>query len=415
MYGMECWPEITGCSATPFPVAAPRHSGRICHSQGKSTVELFHAGGSISELTSSVPLAPMEDDERTTDFEVQISPRARSGSTSSHKRSLSGSLFSRLSFLRMSQANASNRDMPHDDADLRSMPHNPGEGSTSRAMSAAIAQRRTRRRRGSLRKTALLGTRLESRERRASKAAEALRPDFTLDDPQTSSPLKTQLSPDAPTQPPQPLRQSFDDDQPTWFRAKTQKPVRPSITRRRQGVAQHTLHAEETATDEEDLVTLPRLNMNPQGQGSSPPNTAANFHLSPPPPDNFYLSPETTYRPVHRPKSSPLATHSVEMKSSPEVDWDYSETEWWGWIILMVTWLVFVVGIGSCFEVWSWAWDVGETPYAPPELEDDPTLPIVGYYPALIILTAVMSWVWVVVAWVGMKYFKHANISGEDI
>ena len=90
-----------------------------------------------------------------------------------------------------------------------------------------------------------------------------------------------------------------------------------------------------------------------------------------------------------------------------DVDWDYSETEWWGWIILIVTWLVFVVGIGSCFEVWSWAWDVGETPYAPPELEDDPTLPIVGYYPALIILTAVMSWVWVVVAWVGMKYFKH--------
>jgi hypothetical protein len=102
------------------------------------------------------------------------------------------------------------------------------------------------------------------------------------------------------------------------------------------------------------------------------------------------------------------------MKSKAEITWDYSETEWWGWIILMVTWLVFVVGIGSCFEVWSWAWDVGETPYAPPELEDDPTLPIVGYYPALIILTAVMAWVWVVVAWVGMKYFKHANISGDD-
>lgn len=103
----------------------------------------------------------------------------------------------------------------------------------------------------------------------------------------------------------------------------------------------------------------------------------------------------------------------MEMKSNADT-WDYSETEWWGWIILIVTWLVFVVGMGSCFEVWSWAWDVGETPYAPPELEDDPTLPIVGYYPALIILTAVMSWVWVVVAWVGMKYFKHANISGDD-
>ncbi|KAI9829554.1 MAG: hypothetical protein M1826_005599 [Phylliscum demangeonii] len=94
--------------------------------------------------------------------------------------------------------------------------------------------------------------------------------------------------------------------------------------------------------------------------------------------------------------------------------WDYTETEWWGWVVLVVTWIVFVVGMGSCLGVWSWAWDVGDTPSAPPELEDDPTLPIVGYYPALIILTVVMAWVWVIVAWVGMKYFRHAKISGEE-
>ena len=69
--------------------------------------------------------------------------------------------------------------------------------------------------------------------------------------------------------------------------------------------------------------------------------------------------------------------------------------------------------MGSCFEVWSWAWDVGETPYAPPELEDDPTLPIVGYYPSLMVLTGVMAWCWCVVAWVGMKEFKHARMGGE--
>lgn len=94
---------------------------------------------------------------------------------------------------------------------------------------------------------------------------------------------------------------------------------------------------------------------------------------------------------------------------------DYSETEWWGWIILLATWIVFVVGMGSCLGIWSWAWDVGETPYAPPELEDDPTLPIVGYYPALIIMTGVMAWVWVMIAWVGMKYFRHAKVwDGEE-
>lgn len=98
---------------------------------------------------------------------------------------------------------------------------------------------------------------------------------------------------------------------------------------------------------------------------------------------------------------------------SAEEDWDYSETEWWGWLILAVTWVVFVVGMGSVFGVWSWAWDVGTTPYAPPELEDDPTLPINGYYPCLMILSCVMAWVWVTSAWVGMKYFRHAKISGD--
>lgn len=98
----------------------------------------------------------------------------------------------------------------------------------------------------------------------------------------------------------------------------------------------------------------------------------------------------------------------------PQAAHSYSETEWWGWIILFTTWLVFVVGMGSCLGVWSWAWDVGETPYAPPELEDDPTLPIVGYYPALIVCTGVMAWVWVVVAWLGMKYFRHARFEIAD-
>ncbi|KAK1754723.1 hypothetical protein QBC47DRAFT_384782 [Echria macrotheca] len=115
---------------------------------------------------------------------------------------------------------------------------------------------------------------------------------------------------------------------------------------------------------------------------------------------------------------SPLALTSLAGLSTtplpaPEGDWDYAETEWWGWVVLIVTWTVFVVGMGSCLGVWSWAWDVGTTPYAPPELEDDPTLPIVGYYPALMILTSVMAWVWVVAAWVGMKYFRHARVSGD--
>ncbi|KGO42246.1 hypothetical protein PEX1_100190 [Penicillium expansum] len=390
----------------------------------------------------------MDDDERTADLAVhELSPRTRSGSASSgHKRSFSGSLLSRLSFLRVSQVaytslDRQRLDMDHDgDEDLRSgMPQNTGKGGTtsSRAMSAALAQHRTRRRRGSLRKTALLGTRLESRDKRATaKAAEALEALRAEPSRLSAADLQATIQPKDQTHSDNgPARYSpreseaFDDDrddtqQPTWFRAaNTQKPIRPPISRRRQGLTQHNV--QEQATDDEDLVSFPRLHSNSNstaaGTGTSPNiGSTTGLHISPPSSSSgsFYSlqpQPEPTYLPVHRHKSSPLVTHPVEMKSSPNVDVDYSETEWWGWIILAVTWLVFVVGIGSCFGVWSWAWDVGETPYAPPELEDDPTLPIVGYYPALIILTAVMSWVWVVVAWVGMKYFKHANISGEDI
>lgn len=316
-------------------------------------------------------------------------------------------------------------DQDGDDEDLGSnMPQVTSEATAGgRAMSAVIQQqRRTRRRRGSLRKTALLGTRLEVRDKRAmTKAAESTRHQgdgsHSPKDHQTSPPNNDYGT-----------RGSFDDDgedaQQSWFRASTaQKILRPSLTRRRQGLNQHNLLSEEAATDDEELVSFPRINAatntptGPNAGNNSKNASTTALHMPTPSSSSgsyYPLTADTAYRPVHRTKSSPLATHSVEMKSNADIAWDYSETEWWGWIILIVTWLVFVIGIGSCFEVWSWAWDVGETPYAPPELEDDPTLPIVGYYPALIILTAVMSWVWVVVAWVGMKYFKHANISGDD-
>lgn len=119
--------------------------------------------------------------------------------------------------------------------------------------------------------------------------------------------------------------------------------------------------------------------------------------------------------PAKQRAKSPLSLTDLAspLPVSADPGWDYAETEWWGWVMLVVTWVVFVIGMGSCLDVWSWAWDVGKTPYAPPELEDDPTLPIVGYYPALLILTSVMAWVWVFIAWIGMKYFRHAKISGD--
>src|SRR4051812_42021138 len=72
-----------------------------------------------------------------------------------HKRSLSGSIMSKLSFLR---ASADDNQMS---ASPRSPEFNTGDEKspkkTSKAMAVAIQQQKTRRRKGSLRKAALLG------------------------------------------------------------------------------------------------------------------------------------------------------------------------------------------------------------------------------------------------------------------
>ncbi|KAL2841569.1 hypothetical protein BJY01DRAFT_217335 [Aspergillus pseudoustus] len=380
------------------------------------------------------------------DNEDRPSSRAHSESAGSgHKRSSSGSLLSRLSFLRMMQAGQNPSERGHqgpeanDDRDDLSSTLRGG-----RAMSSALQQRRTRRRRGSLRKTALLGTRFDYRDKKATRPlVDAIRGDV-------ADQLQIQAQAHQPPLQPPPVpihthtrMRSFADSVPLnngFIPAEPPGPTENNAStwtlmdvpqRARNGSAHHhqpmqskeSLTGGDITTDDEDIVSFPPGKVvGPAGNAfrnssNTSSTSGAGMHLTTPgsSADSYYsMQADQKYKTTHRAKS-PLATHAVDITGSQEViGWDYSETEWWGWIILIVTWLVFVVGMGSCFGVWSWAWDVGETPYAPPELEDDPTLPIVGYYPALIILTAVMSWVWVVVAWVGMKYFKHANITGDD-
>ena len=354
------------------------------------------------------------------DNDDQLSGRTRSESASSgHKRSSSGSLLSKLSFLRMIQATHNTPERAHSGID-----RDDGDGfgpsvRGGRAMASALQQRRTRRRRGSLRKTALLGTRFEYRDKKVTRAPiDMPRADVIGQQQQLATgsrlqqPLPDPVSPDQNISPHGNTEQGSLQDGMAWegFMNASPKSLDQSPHHHRQNHSQHSILGGEI-TDDEDIVSFPRAK-----NTNAAVAAAAGLHLqsASSSSDSYYaLSADSTYRAMHRTKS-PLATHAVDISSSQDMNWDYSETEWWGWIILIVTWLVFVVGMGSCFGVWSWAWDVGETPYAPPELEDDPTLPIIGYYPALIILTAVMSWVWVVVAWVGMKYFKHANISGDD-
>jgi hypothetical protein len=333
-----------------------------------------------------------------------------------HRRSLSGSILSKLSFLR---ASVDENQTPADRAP-RSPEFAHGDDrvspkKSSRAMAVAVQQQKTRRRKGSLRKAALLG-RGAQRDKKEVKA----------------SPLETRhdlgyvadsaLSPTSPEELSQPTgfglgisettpRPSMDGyasranntllSQIKTLPMGSEDPLVTSPTSATSPTLTYT-----STTDEDDVLSIPTHNLPAARLGANSSGSDSYF-----PPGAGSLARRRSANKAKSPLS--IAGLTANPVPAPDAEWDYSETEWWGWVVLIVTWVVFVTGMGSCLGVWSWAWDVGETPYAPPELEDDPTLPIVGYYPALIILTAVMAWVWVVVAWVGMKYFRHAKISGD--
>lgn len=265
---------------------------------------------------------------------------------------------------------------------------------------------KTRKRKGSLRKTALLGTgklRLQSRE-----CSNSIKSKATVDDNSAmTSPIspEEELTPRRFTYANPSLNSSSESG---WLAPEILPPERNQLSTSPEGELRighgHSHQHYASTTDDDDSLTFSRAPTNSSSASSG------YFPL---------LNPSASSSLQRRRSTNKHATsHSSPLSHPPvsqfEDEWDYTETEWWGWVILIVTWIVFVVGMGSCLGVWSWAWDVGETPYAPPELEDDPTLPIVGYYPALIILTAVMAWVWVVIAWVGMKYFRHAKVLGDD-
>lgn len=343
----------------------------------------------------------------------EVSKHSSNDLSLNHKRSHSGGLLSKLSFLRSSS------DENHSPTDQLPMntEFTPGDDhmsskKSSRAMAVAVQQQKTRRRKGSLRKAALLG-------RGAQRDRKEMR----------TSPLETShhsvfggeqsLSPTSPEE--MPLSNGFGlgiseaQRSTNGFGSRNNPGLSPIKTLPMGSDDHHAMSSNAatsptltytSTTDEDDILSIPSHSLPGPRGGLASSGSDSYF-----PPVAGSLTRRRSAQKAKSPLSiAGLATSPLPI---PDSEWDYSETEWWGWVVLIVTWVVFVTGMGSCLGVWSWAWDVGETPYAPPELEDDPTLPIIGYYPALIILTSVMAWVWVVVAWVGMKYFRHAKISGD--
>ena len=330
-------------------------------------------------------------------------------SPSAHRRGPSSSgLLSKLPFMRPATENPGS--VFEDEEPQNEQPSDQqGGGSLAvpgRSFAIATQQQKTRRRRGSLRKVALLG-RGAQRDRRDGKS-------LTIDTESPAGPSSgTSPSVDGGAmQETDSLEFSSSDITPrpsmdarTSQTSLTTSSISSSGIISPPGREVEPANSYNSTTDEEEMLHIPR--------GPVPTRTGMSMSSGS---ESYFTNMGTQPRSRSLQQNKSPLSYSGLSKSQlppPDSDWDYSETEWWGWVVLGVTWFVFVIGMGSCLGVWSWAWDVGKTPYAPPELEDDPTLPIVGYYPALMILTCVMAWVWVVVAWVGMKYFRHAKISGD--
>jgi len=375
-----------------------------------------------------------------------------------HRRSVSGSIFSKLNFLRPGgepgrpPSREKEPKNPRRSVDDEAAVASPAkEWKEENALSNPSTSKTARKRKGSLRKTALLGGRrfaTEGRERKnsllqrnPSKATtQSTLPDTSLEQVASEVSLLSQPPADdfnRPIEPqrPESLRRQFSYESSVsgssnWSEAIGATGSRLSIltdtgpkSDAQATAGEATLSSPldlkspvsqtsyASTTDDDDPLTFDRPVAGSSTARSIPPPVAASYFPGSALQASSRSASRTHRSRPHRP--SPLTRTPVPSShSQDEFVYNYAETEYWGWVLLATTWIVFTVGMGSCLDVWSWAWDVREKPYAPPELEDDPTLPIVGYYPALIVLTGgVVSWIWITVAWVGLKYFRHAKSS----
>ncbi|GAB7363080.1 hypothetical protein MBLNU230_g3372t1 [Neophaeotheca triangularis] len=405
------------------------------------------------------------------------SPKSSSPKPSlGHKRSVSGSILAKLNFLRTSgeDGRPPSRERPSSRDKEKSAqsfkfpdleecesaivsPVSPEEGNGG-ALGEALQQGKSRKRKGSLRKTALLGGRRftnESKDKknsplqRTASPQQPQQPVSQASTPLTIVPVSLASDPDISSIPTAHCEDHTGEFARQQLGYETTRGANSSESHRSSEVPAVTTARLALITDHERVQkprgdeTEPTLSSpldlkSPVSQTSytsttdeEEPLTIAHPTTTAPPPvsstaSSYFpsstsaLSIPTRHHSTATRKSalkrksshSPLAATSPLAYSPEPEPHDYTETAYWGYVILASTWIVFTVGMGSCLGVWSWAWDVGETPYAPPELEDDATLPIVGYYPALIVLSGVVAWIWITVAWLGMKYFRHARIEG---
>ncbi|KAL9109864.1 MAG: hypothetical protein Q9227_005567 [Pyrenula ochraceoflavens] len=249
--------------------------------------------------------------------------RDRADSASStHKRSLSGSFFSR--FLRNSNDSVSNRD--------RDEPVSPVDPIAPR-LAIVQQQGKNRKRKGSLRKTALLLSRKPSGSIKAAKSplssprspdeAENLFPILPPDSDATPRP-----SHESPTSPVSPPKWTSIAHKPSLSSVDSAPSLEPTSSAA--SVTSPTMPTDTSTSDDDSFPRMPLMSIR------RPPSSSG---------DSYFPPQVPAKRRTTRTKS-PLATQPHSLSPSPvtsEDEWDYSETAFWGYVILICTWLIFVV------------------------------------------------------------------------
>ncbi|CRK48324.1 hypothetical protein BN1723_007966 [Verticillium longisporum] len=241
---------------------------------------------------------------------------------SSHRRSGSGaSLFSKLSFMKPTASDARTR---HEGDGERVT----SDSSSPRAMGTIVQQQKSRRRTGSLRKVALLG-RGAQRERRDAKQLTIDIDHATSRRPEAASPAADLTSEhsalglrvtDATMLP-------YSLGEVTTNKTSESHVPKPSLRSPQApevelNVASPTRSTNST-TDEDDLPHMSNCSLATSRPESDPSLSSGS---------DSYFGSRAGEQPLRR--RSPLAYSGMASTPVPaaDSDWDYSDTEWWGWV-----------------------------------------------------------------------------------
>lgn len=96
-----------------------------------------------------------------------------------------------------------------------------------------------------------------------------------------------------------------------------------------------------------------------------------------------------------------------------------------GYLIIIITWIVFVFSIGTIFNLWHWCFNFNpqyinhlkSISWLNVLIEDisqqNDSASVPNYYIYLFFLSFVILWIWAVASWISMKLFRHSKGGGS--